>query len=86
MLQPESIETNRNLKTLFLGWQDKGLTRAWFPVGQLDVLDGPREYRFRYIQGAERARKEAGFEPQLRNQQYEWRDIPETISEQIIDY
>jgi cyclic dehypoxanthinyl futalosine synthase len=30
--------------------------------------------------------KEAGFEPQLRNQQYEWRAIPEAIVEQVIDY
>jgi cyclic dehypoxanthinyl futalosine synthase len=29
--------------------------------------------------------KEAGFEPQLRNQQYEWRDLP-IMEEQIIDY
>ncbi len=30
--------------------------------------------------------KEAGFEPQLRNQQYEWRDIPESIVEQVLNY
>ena len=30
--------------------------------------------------------KEAGFESQLRNQQYEWREIPESIVEQVIDY
>lgn len=30
--------------------------------------------------------KEAGFEPQLRNQQYEWREIPAAIEEQVIDY
>jgi cyclic dehypoxanthinyl futalosine synthase len=30
--------------------------------------------------------KEAGFEPQLRNQQYEWREIPKAIVEQEIDY
>ena len=29
---------------------------------------------------------EAGFEPQLRNQQYEWRAIPEAIVEQVIAY
>ncbi|MDB5202205.1 MAG: synthase, subunit 2 [Ferruginibacter sp.] len=29
--------------------------------------------------------KEAGFEPQLRNQQYEWRDLP-VMEEQVIDY
>jgi len=50
-----------NKKTLFLAWQDRGPSRAWFPVGRLDVL--PDRYRFRYIQGAERAHKGAGFEP-----------------------
>jgi cyclic dehypoxanthinyl futalosine synthase len=30
--------------------------------------------------------KEAGFEPQLRNQQYEWREVPERIVEQVINY
>jgi cyclic dehypoxanthinyl futalosine synthase len=30
--------------------------------------------------------KEAGFEPQLRNQQYEWREIPAAIVEQVINY
>jgi cyclic dehypoxanthinyl futalosine synthase len=30
--------------------------------------------------------KDAGFEPQLRNQQYEWRDIPESIVEQVVNY
>ena len=34
----------------------------------------------------QQAIKEAGFEPQLRNQQYEWRDIPEMIVEQEINY
>jgi cyclic dehypoxanthinyl futalosine synthase len=29
--------------------------------------------------------REAGFEPQLRNQQYEWREMPE-LQEQVIDY
>ena len=52
-------------KTLFLAWQDKGLTRAWFPVGRLDILKTPDTYRFRYTQGAEHARECAGFEPLL---------------------
>lgn len=52
-----------NNKTLYLAWQDKRVTRAWFPVGRLDVKADPREYRFRYTHGAERARNEAGFEP-----------------------
>src|SRR3954463_1641185 len=30
--------------------------------------------------------KEAGFEPQLRTQKYEWREIPTQIEEQVINY
>jgi len=36
--------------------------------------------------GIQDAIKEAGFEPQLRNQQYEFRKIPEVMEEQVIDY
>ena len=30
--------------------------------------------------------RDAGFEPQLRNQQYEWRKMPEVLEEQVINY
>ena len=30
--------------------------------------------------------RQAGFEPQLRNQQYEWRKMPEAVEEQVINY
>jgi cyclic dehypoxanthinyl futalosine synthase len=36
--------------------------------------------------GIQEAIKEAGFEPQLRNQQYEFRKIPELMEEQVINY
>ncbi|MEP6583681.1 MAG: cyclic dehypoxanthinyl futalosine synthase [Ginsengibacter sp.] len=36
--------------------------------------------------GIQNAIHEAGFEPQLRNQQYEFRNIPEVMEEQVIDY
>jgi len=36
--------------------------------------------------GIQEAIREAGFEPQLRNQQYEWRDLPAQMEEQIITY
>jgi cyclic dehypoxanthinyl futalosine synthase len=36
--------------------------------------------------GIQDAIREAGFEPQLRNQQYEFRQIPEVMEEQVIDY
>lgn len=53
-------------KTLYLGWQDRGLTRAWFPVGRLDVASDEKEdderFRFRHLRGAEAARETGGFE------------------------
>jgi cyclic dehypoxanthinyl futalosine synthase len=36
--------------------------------------------------GIQEAIREAGFEPQLRNQQYEFRKIPEVMEEQVINY
>jgi cyclic dehypoxanthinyl futalosine synthase len=37
-------------------------------------------------QGIQDSIREAGFEPQLRNQQYEFRDLPEMIEQQVITY
>jgi hypothetical protein len=75
-------------KTLFLAWQDKRLTRAWFPVGRLDVLNGPRAYRFRYTHGAERAHAHAGFEPLLDfpwwKQSYESSDLFPLFQNRVI--
>ncbi|MCB0696301.1 MAG: dehypoxanthine futalosine cyclase [Chitinophagaceae bacterium] len=42
-------------------------------------------HRFTY-KGIQQAINEAGFPAQLRNQQYEFREIPETIEEQVITY
>lgn len=36
--------------------------------------------------GMQQAIREAGYEPQLRTQQYEYRDLPETIEQQVINY
>lgn len=42
-------------------------------------------YRFT-SKGIQDAIREAGFEPQLRNQQYEFREMPEHIEQQVINY
>lgn len=42
-------------------------------------------HRFTAI-GIQQAIREAGFEPQLRNQQYEFRQMPAMMEEQVIDY
>jgi cyclic dehypoxanthinyl futalosine synthase len=49
----------------------------------VSAAGAPHRFTYKTIQDAIR---EAGFEPQLRNQQYEWREIPETIVEQLVDY
>ena len=49
----------------------------------VSAAGAPHRFTYKTIQDAIR---EAGFDPQLRNQQYEWREIPEMIEEQVIDY
>lgn len=49
----------------------------------VSAAGAPHRFTYKSIQDAI---KEGGYEPQLRNQQYEWRTIPETIEEQVIDY
>jgi cyclic dehypoxanthinyl futalosine synthase len=49
----------------------------------VSAAGAPHRFTSRSIQAAIR---EAGFEPQLRNQQYEWRELPEAIEEQVVNY
>jgi cyclic dehypoxanthinyl futalosine synthase len=49
----------------------------------VSAAGAPHRFTSRTIQEAIR---EAGFEPQLRNQEYEWRELPAAMEEQVIDY
>jgi cyclic dehypoxanthinyl futalosine synthase len=49
----------------------------------VSAAGAPHRFTYKSIQAAI---KEAGFEPQLRNQQYEFRQIPVGIEEQVVDY
>lgn len=49
----------------------------------VSAAGAPHRFTYKTIQTAI---QEAGFEPQLRNQEYDWRAIPETIEEQVINY
>jgi len=49
----------------------------------VSAAGAPHRFTYRTIQ---EAIKEAGFTPQLRTQQYTWREIPESIQEQVINY
>lgn len=49
----------------------------------VSAAGAPHRFTFKSIQ---EAIKQAGFEPQLRTQQYQFRELPELIEEQEIDY
>ncbi len=49
----------------------------------VSAAGAPHRFTYKSIQEAIR---EAGFVPRLRNQQYEFREIPEQIQEQVIEY
>jgi cyclic dehypoxanthinyl futalosine synthase len=49
----------------------------------VSAAGAPHRFTYKQIQDAIR---EAGFEPQLRNQQYDYREIPAGIEEQVISY
>jgi cyclic dehypoxanthinyl futalosine synthase len=49
----------------------------------VSAAGAPHRFTYKSIQ---QAITEAGFEPQLRNQQYEFRPLPVQIEEQVIDY
>ncbi|HLO80796.1 MAG TPA: cyclic dehypoxanthinyl futalosine synthase [Chitinophagaceae bacterium] len=49
----------------------------------VSAAGAPHRFTYRTMQ---EAIKEAGFIPQLRTQQYSWREIPEAIQEQVINY
>ena len=49
----------------------------------VSAAGAPHRFTYKTIQDAIR---EAGFEPQLRSQQYEFREIPANIEEQVVNY
>lgn len=49
----------------------------------VSAAGAPHRFTYKSIQDAIR---EAGFEPQLRTQQYTFRELPESIEEQVVDY
>jgi cyclic dehypoxanthinyl futalosine synthase len=49
----------------------------------VSAAGAPHRFTFKTIQEAIR---QAGYEPQLRNQEYDFRTLPETVEEQVIDY
>lgn len=51
------------MNALFLAWQARGESRAWYPIGRLNVDADRSYYVFQYTRGAERAERLEGFQP-----------------------
>lgn len=49
----------------------------------VSAAGAPHRFTYKSMQDAI---SEAGFEPQLRNQEYKWRELPQNIEEQVINY
>jgi cyclic dehypoxanthinyl futalosine synthase len=49
----------------------------------VSAAGAPHRFTYKTIQ---EAITEGGFEPQLRNQEYDWRTLPASIEEQVINY
>ena len=47
------------MTSLYLAWQNPVKGRTWYPIGRLDATSAHGPYRFSYIKGVERARREA---------------------------
>lgn len=77
------------MSTLFVAWQAPHPTRAWFPIGRLDVSADRKDYLFRYTQGAQRAHERAGFEPLIAfpdfEQRYEADELFPLFRNRILD-
>jgi cyclic dehypoxanthinyl futalosine synthase len=49
----------------------------------VSAAGAPHRFTYKSIQDAI---EEAGFEPQLRTQKYQFRELPDMIEEQVVDY
>lgn len=86
-----------NIKNIQASWLTVGK-----PTGQLCLHAGANDFGsimieenvvsaagapFRFTSnGIQEAIREAGYEPRLRNQQYEFREVPKHIQQQVLDY
>ncbi len=75
------------MTTLFVAWQAPGASRAWFPIGRLDVEN--KHYAFRYTQGALDAEMKSGFSPLISfpkfGETYESGDLFPLFQNRVLD-
>lgn len=76
------------MSTLFVAWQAPAPTRAWFPIGRLDV-ESSNHFLFRYMHGALDAEKISGFRPLVSfpdfNGRYESSELFPLFKNRVLD-
>ena len=68
---------------LCLHWVANDFVSVMIEENGVSVAGAPHRFTSKGIQDAIR---EAGFTPQLRTQQYEYRELPELMEQQVINY
>lgn len=51
-----------SIKILYVAWQDRISTRAWYPIGRLDADHSTQQFSFAYTRGALAARNSTDFQ------------------------
>lgn len=82
-IQASWLTVGKNIAQLCLRAGANDFGSIMIEENVVSAAGAPHRFTSRSIQNAI---KDAGFEPRLRNQQYEFRDIPSSIEEQIITY
>ena len=82
-IQASWLTVGKNIAQLCLHAGANDFGSIMIEENVVSAAGAPHRFTSKSIQDAIRA---AGFEPQLRTQKYEFREIPEAIEEQVIDY
>ncbi len=82
-IQASWLTVGKNIAQLCLHAGANDFGSIMIEENVVSAAGAPHRFTSKSIQDAIRA---AGFEPQLRTQKYEFREIPEAMEEQVIDY
>ena len=82
-IQASWLTVGKNVAQLCLHAGSNDFGSIMIEENVVSAAGAPHRFTYKSMQEAIR---EAGFIPQLRNQKYEFRNIPEGIEEQVIDY
>ena len=82
-IQASSLTQGVKISQMALHFGADDLGSIMLEENVVSAAGAPHRFTYKTIQDAI---TESGFEPQLRNQQYEYRSLPENIEEQVVNY